>query len=200
MIATPPIIGICGYPTHGKSTAQRFLTALGVEALDDAKALRQRVCNEFGLTWEQVTTQEGKLQVVPGIGGQLMTVRQLLGDYGQIHGEQLHGPNYWVEIAIDDLRAEGITHPVSFGSLRRSQASAVRDAGGFVIAIHDPRKPMSEHYFDEYDYDYLNVMVMNDGDEADLAYSVLMAVSPYLKPTFEQTQAYVRQFIWPECV
>ena len=94
---TPKIIGICGYPTHGKSTAQRFLEILGVEARDDAEILRSRVMEEFGLSYEDVTTQEGKLKVVSGIGYKQMTVRQLLGDYGQIYGERPFGPNYWID-------------------------------------------------------------------------------------------------------
>lgn len=191
---TPKIIGICGYPEHGKSTAQRFLSLLGVEARDDADELRRLVCAEYGLTLEQVTTQEGKAQVVVGIDGQLMTIRQLLGDYGQIHGETPHGPNYWIERAIEKLRDERVEHPVSFGSLRRSQAAAVKAAGGWVIAIQDPRKPMSKHYFDEYDYDPIDVMVMNDGDECDLAWRVFMSVKDYLRPSRAQTLALAPHF------
>lgn len=194
MIHTPKIIGICGFPLHGKSTAQRFLSLLGVEARDDAELLRQRVVEEFNLTWEDVTTQEGKARVVSGIGGRQMTVRQLLGDYGQIYGEQLYGPNYWVDEAIRKLREDRVEHPVSFGSLRRSQASAVKDAGGFIIEILDPRKPMSKHYFDEFDRDYVDVTVVNDGTEEDLAFGVLMTVSEYLDVTQAQTVAYVREF------
>lgn len=193
--ATPPkIIGICGYPTHGKSTAQRFLTVLGVEARDDADALRRRVMQEYDLTWEDVTTQEGKLKVVAGIDGQMMTIRKLLGDYGQVFGENIHGPNYWIEQAIDQLRNDRVEHPISFGSLRRSQPAAVKAVGGFILAIQDPRKPMSSHHFDEYDYDDVDVMVFNDGDESDLCWSVFQAVVDYLSPSPFQTLNAARFF------
>jgi hypothetical protein len=180
----PKIIGLCGYPCHGKSTAQGFLSVLGVEARDDAEMLRRRVMEEFDLTYEDVTTQEGKLRVVRGINGEMMTVRKLLGDYGQLYGEIPHGPNYWIDQAIDQLRTQGVTHPVSFGSLRRSQASSVKQAGGFVIAIQDPRKPMSEHHFDEYDYDHVDVMIFNSGSVEDLYFMILTSVAGYLKPDF----------------
>jgi dephospho-CoA kinase len=39
----PKMIGICGYPLHGKSTAQRFLSLLGVEPRDDADDSAARV-------------------------------------------------------------------------------------------------------------------------------------------------------------
>lgn len=187
LFASPPkIIGICGYPGHGKTTAQGILEKMGVEARDDAAILRQRVMQEFDLTEHDVTTQEGKLRVVPGLNGEMMTVRKLLGDYGQIHGELPHGPNYWVEQAIEQVRKDGVQHPVSFGSLRRSQPSAVKAVGGFVIAIHDPRKEISQHYFDEYDYDDIDVMVINDGELRQLKWMIFSSVREYLELTREQ--------------
>jgi hypothetical protein len=173
------MIGICGYPKHGKSTAQRFLALLGVEARDDAVDLREGAMKEFGLTYEQVTTQEGKAQLCEAFG-QTMTVRQALGDYGQVY-ERKYGPNYWVELAVDRLRAERVQHPISFGSLRRSQASVIKDNGGFVLAINNPDGPKVIHDFDHYDYDYVDNMVMNDSSLMDLATRVLIAVTPYLK-------------------
>jgi len=186
----PKIIGLCGYPLHGKSTAQRFLTHLGVEERDDSEALRAQVMERYGLTWEDVNTQTGKRRFVMGLGGETMTVRKLLGDYGQIYGETPYGPNYWVDQAIEQLARETAAGrpltPVSYGSLRRSQATAVKAVGGFVVAIQDPRGPMSTHYFDEYDYDPIDVMVMNDGSMQDLNWSIFKAVTDYLQPTTEQ--------------
>lgn len=196
MIATPPIIGLVGFPTHGKSTAQRFLTHLGVEARDDAEILRARVMEEYDLSYEDVTTQEGKLKIVPGINGELMTVRKLLGDYGQIFGEELHGPNYWVESAIDSLRFDGVRNPVSFGSLRRSQPRAVKEAGGFILEILDPRKPVGPlHYFDEFDRDDVDCVVVNDSCEKDFALRVMLAVKDYLQLAGTETLlSYARRF------
>lgn len=190
----PKIIGICGYPGHGKSTAQSFLTHLGVEARDDAEVLRRRVMQEYNLTEEDVTTQEGKLRIVQGIGGDLTTIRKLLGDYGQIHGETPHGPNYWVEQAIQKVVDDGVSHPVSFASLRRSQCSAVKDVGGFVIAVHDPSKPISEHHFDQYDYDPIDVMIFNEGSLEDLNWMIFDSVKDYLQPSIAQCLVAARFF------
>lgn len=184
--STPKIIGICGYPGHGKSTAQSFLTHLGVEARDDAEVLRQRVMKEFNLTEQDVYTQEGKLRVVPGIGGEMMTVRKLLGDYGQIYGEQPYGPNYWIDQAITKVREDGVANPVCFASLRRTQAHAVKAVGGLVIAIHDPRKPVSDHYFDAYDREPVDVTIINNESLQSLKWRVLHSVCDYIEPTEEQ--------------
>lgn len=174
----PLMIGICGYPKHGKSTAQRFLELLGVEPRDDAAELREGAMNEFGLTYEQVTTQEGKASMCFAFG-QYMTVRQALGDYGQVY-ERKYGPNYWVQRAVEKVRAERVQKPVSFGSLRRSQPSVIKANGGFVLAINNPDGPKVVHDFDHYDYDYVDNMVFNDSSVLDLATRVLIAVSPYL--------------------
>lgn len=188
---TPPkIIGICGFPCHGKSTAQEFLVHLGVEARDDGDILRKKVAEEFGLTWEDVTTQEGKLKVVPGINGEPTTVRKLLGDYGKVL-ERTFGQNYIAQQAIEALvkdRAQtNSTQAASFGSIRMNQPAAYKAAGGFVIEILDPRKPTSPlHDFDEFDRDYVDVTVINDGDVKDLNWCVFQAVVKYLQPTNEQ--------------
>jgi hypothetical protein len=186
------MIGICGFPTHGKSTAQRFLELLGVEPRDDAEELRRRACRRFGLTWEQVTTQAGKLEMVEAYGT-TMTVRQVLGDFGQEY-ERSFGPNYWVELAVETLRAERATTPVSFGSLRRSQPSVIKQNGGFVIEILDPRKPTSKHLFDEFDRDDVDFQVLNDSSQLDLGTRVLIAVSEYLKITPDQAITAMARF------
>lgn len=176
MSAFPRIIGLVGHPLHGKSTAQGFLSHLGIEALDDAYELRRRVCDEFGLTWRQVTTQEGKLEIVEA-WGERMTVRKLLGDYGQIY-EREHGPNYWVDIALEKIR--GTETPVSFGSLRRSQGSAVKACGGLIVEIYNPNKDESEHEFDQYDLRLVDVSVMNDGTLEEFKWNLLSEISPYM--------------------
>lgn len=189
----PKMIGICGFPTHGKSTAQRFLQLLGVEARDDADALRRGACKRFGLTWEQVTTQQGKLEMVEAYGTR-MTVRQALGDYGQEFEKQF-GPDYWIERAIEELRAERATTPVSYGSLRRSQPSVVKRNGGFILEILDPSRSIGpQHYFDEFDRDHVDCVVFNDGSPLDLATRVLLATWHYLDIDYKTATAAFDQF------
>jgi hypothetical protein len=192
----PPIIGLVGFPTHGKSTAQRFLELLGVESRDDGDILRTKVAEEFGLTWEDVSTQAGKLKTVPGINGEPTTIRKLLGDYGKVL-EATHGENIIADLAIQKLLAEraGDMTPASFGSVRKSQPQAYKAAGGFIIEILDPRKPVGPLYdFDEFDRDDVDVIVVNDGDESDLAWRLFNAVEGYLRPSFEQIMLLARHF------
>jgi hypothetical protein len=198
MTATPKIIGIVGFPTHGKSTAQRFLELLGVEARDDGDILRMACMERFNLTWEDVSTQEGKLKIVPGLDGQPTTVRKLLGDYGKVL-EARDGKNIIAELAVMKLLADrdaaGSSQPASFGSVRKSQPSTYKAAGGLIIEILDPRKPVAPLYdFDEFDRDDVDVTVMNDGDESDLAWGVFNAVVGYLRPTLDQCRALAAHF------
>lgn len=194
MNAIPKIIGICGFPTHGKSTAQRFLEILGVEARDDGDILRTKVAEQFNLTWGDVSTQEGKLKVITGLDGQPTTIRKLLGEYGNVL-EARYGENYIAEEAIRKLISErsaaSSVQPASFGSIRKSQPSAYKAAGGFIIEVLDPRKPVSPlHNFDEFDRDDVDVIIFNDGDERDLAWRLFLSVVDYLQPTREQVLAF----------
>jgi hypothetical protein len=193
-----PIIGLVGYPTHGKSTAQRFLEILGVEARDDGDILRTKVAEEFGLTWEDVTTQEGKLKVVTGLDGEPTTIRKLLGEYGKVL-EARHGENIIAELAIEKLVAErqrdNSQQPASFGSVRKSQPAAYKAVGGFIMEILDPRKPVGPlHDFDEFDRDSVDVIVINDGTESDLAWRVYLAIEEYLNPSLDRVLTLARYF------
>jgi hypothetical protein len=198
-IATPKIIGIVGFPTHGKSTAQRFLIELGVEPRDDGDILREAVAEQFNLSWEDVTTQAGKAKIVPGIDGEPTTIRKLLGDYGKVL-EARHGEFFTPNAALSKLLAERArdksTQTASFGSVRMSQTSVYKAAGGFIIEILDPRKPVGPLFeFDEFDRDDVDVIVINDGSEADLALRVLLAVSDYLELAGTETMfSYARRF------
>lgn len=186
----PKIIGIVGFPTHGKSTAQRFLTELGVEPRDDGDILRQAVAANFNLSWEDVSTQEGKCKVVPGIDGEPCTIRKLLGDYGKVL-EANHGENIIAELAIDklldDRQEVGSMTPASFSSVRMSQPSLYKAHGGFILEILDPRKPVESLFdFDEFDRDQVDLLIFNDGTPEDLCWQVFNGVFDYLQPSKEQ--------------
>ncbi|WP_375292243.1 hypothetical protein [Sphingomonas melonis] len=183
MSATVKIIGICGHPQHGKSTAQRFLEPFGVQAVDDSEPLRRLTMERYGLTWDDVSTQEGKAKLVSRPDyGDTVTVRQALGDLGKEY-ETEHGPNYWMERAIASFAPGSL---VSFGSVRMGQAHAIRAAGGFVIALLDPRRPNSTHDFDQYDPDGVDRWVLNDATLWDLERRVVGNVAEYLGIDFRE--------------
>lgn len=182
MIATVKIIGICGHPQHGKSTAQRFLEPLGVRPVDDSEPLRRLTMERYGLTWDDVSTQAGKAKVIySGDHRAYITVRQAIGDLGKVY-EAEHGPNYWIERAISAVG--GDSSPVSFGSVRMGQAHAIREAGGWVIALRDPRRPNSTHDFDQYDLDGVDRFVLNDHDLWQLEHRVVEACAEYLDVSY----------------
>lgn len=181
MTSTVKIIGICGYPEHGKSTAQRFLEKLGVRAIDDKEQLRKMAMFVYDLTWEDVSTQIGKSRVIYRPEHRdTVTIRQAIGDLGKVY-ETKHGPNFWIERAIEAIEGDS---PVSFGSVRMGQAHAIRAAGGFVIAIRDPRRPISNHDFDQFDHEGVDRFVMNNWGLWTLERRVVRAASDYLGVDF----------------
>nr|WP_093294942.1 hypothetical protein [Sphingomonas sp. NFR04]SFJ51415.1 hypothetical protein SAMN03159338_1623 [Sphingomonas sp. NFR04] len=178
MSATVKIIGICGHPKHGKSAAQLFLQHQGVTPVDDSRTLRRLAMIRYGLSWDDVTTQEGKARYIrrPDYGD-TVAVRQAIGDLGKEY-ETKHGPNYWMERAI--AKAKRYSSPISFGSVRMGQAHAIRAAGGLTIAVVNPRLPLSTHDFDQFDPAGVDCWVQNDGDLALFERRVLQAAAPYL--------------------
>jgi hypothetical protein len=176
MSASVKIIGICGYPEHGKSTAQRFLELLGVRSIDDSRPLREATMERYGLSWDDVTTQAGKKRVFRPEHGDSVTIRQALGDLGK-EFEKEHGPNYWIERAIASIDGSS---PVSFGSVRMGQAHAIREAGGLVLEIRNPYRPASEHDFDQYDPFGVEATILNDWSLWTLERRVVEAVADYL--------------------
>lgn len=171
------IIGLCGHPQHGKTTAQRFLEAAGVRPVDDSEPLRRLTMERYSLSWDAVTTQEGKASLVARPDyGDIVQVRQALGDLGKEY-ETEHGPNYWVERAIATLDGSS---PVSFGSVRMGQAHAIKAAGGLILGLVDPRRPRSIFDFDQFDTSAIDVVILNDGDLWDLECRVVGHSAAYL--------------------
>ena len=177
MLNTPKIIALCGHPKHGKSTVQAMLEEMGVRPFDDGLPIRLEGMRRFGLTWEQVSTQDGKAEQCFAFGRN-MEVREALGLIGKSKEEE--NIDFWAEAAVRMIRDEGITEPVSFGSVRRQGGHVYRAAGGIVLEIRDPRKPDSPYDFDQYDPRAITHTITNDGTIDDLRASVIAAVSEYL--------------------
>lgn len=153
------IIGFCGQPQHGKTTAQDYLEREhGVAKLDDSFELRALSMSKFNLSEKDVTTQEGKSAFIPAYG-QIITVREAMGTLGKEYEAQ-YGDNYWVERAIQNMTNDG---PASFGSIRMSQGAAVKAVGGIVVCIEDPRKAPSSNDFDQFNLDLIDFTVQNAG-------------------------------------
>lgn len=175
----PRYIAICGQPGHGKSTVQKILCDhFGVCPIDDGAPLRQAGMMLFDLTWEQVSTQHGKLQWVE-VAGVTVQVRDLLGWLGKCM-EARFGTGFmpWRAMEAADEQARiGSNTRFSFGSVRRDQGRFYQARGGVVIEVVDPRKPESPYDFDQYDRDLVDVVITNDGTLLDLEDKVDAAVA-----------------------
>ena len=175
----PPrkLIGICGAPTHGKSTVQKFLEdEYGLLPVDDGKDIRLLAMERHGLTWDDVSTQKGKLKEIT-VAGRVQTVREVLGNIGNEFERQ--DPNYWINLTLSQLMPHQTR--VSFGSVRRRQGDSIKRAGGLIIEVRDPRKPDSPHEFDSFDRTLVDRLIINDGSVDDLRQKVSLAVRFYLE-------------------
>jgi len=154
------VIGFCGFPQHGKSTAQDYLQSeYGVAKLDDSEELRRLSMSEFNLTEDDVYTQEGKSSLIPAYG-QIISVREAMGTLGEEY-EAKYGKNYWVERAIENMNNDG---PASFGSIRMKQGQAIKDVGGVVVRIQNDRKLESCNGFDQFEESLIDFTINNNSD------------------------------------
>lgn len=178
----PRVIALCGFPKSGKSEIQRILHELyGFDARDDSEPLRRAACELYGLSWEQVTTQEGKSSMVE-VAGTTKMVRDLLGSLGSAI-ESLHGTTFLAEKAMAELDlSSGPNGPVpgvTFGSVRLDQPFVYARAGGLVCEVTRPGTfPAGPH--DWYDRTPVHVTVSNTGDISDLAKAVRQRLDPFL--------------------
>ena len=145
--------------------------------MDDGLPIRISGMNRFGLTWDQVSTQEGKMEICFAFGRQ-MEVREILGLIGKESEDS--NPGFWAEEAIRLLWEDGKSGPVSFGSVRRTQGRSYLKRGGIVLEIFNPRQPLSPYDFDEYDREAVTHRIVNDGTLSDLRENVRSIVTPYL--------------------
>ena len=161
----PRFIAICGAPGSGKTETQKILARNhGYQPVDDGLALREIAVKYLGATWEQVSTPEGKKEIIL-INGQKWEVRDALGRLGEVL-EQVFGGDVICEMA---LRASNISlaDPVvdllrySFGSVRREQGHFYRRHGGIVIEI-DRSGAEQRFEFDRYDPAAVQYTILND--------------------------------------
>lgn len=184
----PPYIAICGNPESGKSLVQMILQkSYGVQPVDDGYALREYAVNNLGLTWDQVSTQEGKREKVKVLG-RVWEVREILGEVGK-QLEDLFGEHIMPLMAVNRIK-EKSARSHSFGSVRKTQGYFFRERGGIVLGIRNPNAPMSKYAFDWFDPDAVTHWIDNDGlarglsvDDArsDLEEKINVIASDYVK-------------------
>ncbi|AMB48289.1 hypothetical protein [Methylobacterium sp. AMS5] len=163
----PRYIALCGNPKAGKTLVQTILQQdYGVQPIDDGLPLREIAVQQFGLTWDQVSTQAGKTEFVD-VNGQPWQIRKILGEIGNAL-EDKFGRNILPALAIPRAERE---HPdakaFSFGSVRRDQGLVYRDRLGMVIGVRNPLAPPTGNEFDTFDETIVDFWIENDGVSID---------------------------------
>ena len=167
----PHIIALCGDPSSGKSEVQKIITNLGAIAIDDGRPMRKFAVDWLGLSWDDVSTQKGKLKMVD-IAGVPWQVRDILGTMGN-KLEEMFGP-----YGISYMAARNLikTESYVFGSARRDQGSFYKEMSGVVLGIRRPGVEPSKFEFDRFDETNVDVWIDNDGDLKELQDATFIAL------------------------
>ena len=186
-----PYIVLNGGPNSGKSTLATILERrYGFIMIDDGAPLREACIDLYGLTPWHVYTQEGKESQVE-ICGQPVQVRQLLGGLRKLL-DGVHGPDWLPEAAI---KKAALDHPhftgsFVFGSVRNSQASVYKRAGGLVIELQASGcDPVNE--FDMWDKSLVDMSIFNHKVGRNHFADVVAA---HLDPIFEPLRCELQIF------
>jgi hypothetical protein len=150
----------------------------GAVIVDDGMCLREAVMKLYGLSWHDVSTQDGKAKVIP-VCGREWPVRQLLGDLGNFL-EGFYGDQFMPERAVAstaDIQAPFFVFP----SCRKNQALTYQRQGGIVVELRRPGcEPIYD--FDRWDSALVDYELDNSAEHpawrADLEARVAHLFSP----------------------
>ncbi len=158
-MALPRLIALCGNPKSGKSTAQSLLANMfNYMPVDDGKPLREIAQKYLGLTYNQVYTQDGKLETVR-LNGRDWTCREVLGEIGNAFEEKFGGDI--IPIMSFNLMEPGQRYVL--GSVRREQGLYWARKGAMVIEMINPDAAPSPYEFDRYSTEPVYCQIINDG-------------------------------------
>lgn len=175
----PRVIALCGAPESGKTHVQTILERrYGAASIDDGAIIRRGVMALYNLTWEQVSTQEGKRSKIAIPGGDAFEIRDLLGKLGN-HLETLHGDSFIPRTALQEARERfGADRVLSFGSVRRNQASHYARAEHSICIEVVREGAVVTREFDFYDRNCIDIVIENPwrpGDDPEVAEAALEA-------------------------
>jgi len=174
----PHIISISGFPGSGKSEVQRILKDVyGVQPIDDGDPLRKFAIQRFGMSHDDVYTQEGKKRSTDILGKSWVN-RKALGELGNVL-EATFGAHIMPFMATRNLDP---ALSYSFGSVRRDQGKFYKNMGGVAFGVERPGTPPSPHEFDQFDRSVIDCWVINDGTLEDLAQSVALILEMLQDP------------------
>lgn len=157
-MSAPRFVALCGAPKSGKSTIAELLRdRYGAMIVDDGMPLRRAVMDLYGLSWEDVSTQEGKAREIE-VCGKTYQVRHLLGDLGNML-EGFYSQQFMPERAIASITQTAPFYV--FPSCRKTQGLTYRQHGGLVIEVYRPGyEPVND--FDHWDQSLCTHIAAND--------------------------------------
>lgn len=152
------MIAICGNPKSGKSEVQRILNEeFGVLPVDDGMVLRNFCVVHLGMSWEDVSTQEGKARYTEILDKKWQN-REILGVLGA-HLETMFGEHIMPLIASKNLDKD---KSYSFGSVRKTQGWFYKNQGGIVVGIKNAIAKPTQYDFDRFDETCVDLWIEND--------------------------------------
>lgn len=158
------LIVLCGAPGSGKSEVQRILhQRFNVQPVDDGWPMRDFAVRHCGARLLDVETQAGKAQSYTFPGGNIMSMREFLGQMGNAI-ERILGDDAIPAMALEALKRErGDFRGFSFGSVRRQQAALYKSKGATVYeVVRKGTKVVNE--FDRYDRKLVDETIINNSD------------------------------------
>lgn len=200
------IIGLTGFAQSGKDTAASFLVERGFKRLAFADILRQSLYNlnpivavgmkrstPFDLddptVLDHLTIKSGRVQdIVDSIGWDVAKVkfpevRELLQRMGTEVGRELYGENFWVDMAMKQIKYNTIAHKevgdyVITDVRFPNEEAAVHRAGGRLFRIERPGTgAVNPHASEQYVLRMpVDGVIFNDGDLNQYRVNVLEAV------------------------
>lgn len=156
-MTTPRLIAICGRPGSGKSEVQKILAQHGYQPVDDGACVRDFAVRHLGLTVDQVSTPDGKREVID-IADRKWVSRKVLGELARAI-EGLFGEFAMPWIATRSL-GPGM---YSFGSVRMRQAAFYKQLGGLVIGVRRAGVEPTGNTWDEFDESLVDIWIENNG-------------------------------------
>lgn len=171
----PPMIGLTGYASSGKSTVASLLQAgQGYTRLRFAGPLK-KMMRGLGLSEEEI---EGTLKEQPCARLNGRTPRQGMQWLGTEWGRHFFGDDFWVNLAMDDAARidDGGGHVVFEDCRFENEAQAIRDRGGYILRIERTGfGPVNKHASDNY-YIKPDATIYNSKDVSFLADAVDLAL------------------------
>ena len=175
----PTFLALCGAPGSGKSQVQKILNNhFGCISVDDGRPVRDMAKIVYGLNETQVSTPKGKNELVQLPNGEVLTVREILGNLAN-QFEKLHGDKWFAQLAIDKcLKSKNNKSLYSFGSVRRNQAWAYKKHNAICIEVIRPGYTIVNE-FDQYCPDAIDYKIYNTGSIEELKMQVFKTITKF---------------------